>query len=197
MKAIIMAGGRGTRLYPLTRFLPKPLMPVVDRPVLQYTLEHLKLSEIANVALSLSYQSGRILDFLDDGRWRDLCIDTFFETDPLGTAGGVKNSGGFIDGTTVVVSGDALAFPPLKEAEQYHRDKKSLCTILTVERDNPKEYGMVSSDDNGRVVGFKEKPGASAPGDRANTGIYILEPETLSLVPEGKPLILAKTYSRC
>lgn len=188
MKAIIMAGGKGTRLYPLTSFLPKPLMPVLDKPLLQYTLDHLVSSGITEIALSLSYQSGRILDFLDGQQRENLTIRTYFEADPLGTAGGVKNSCAFLDESFLVVSGDALSFPPVKEVAAFHRDRKSLCTILTVARDNPKDYGMVSSAEDGRILSFKEKPGIMEPGDRANTGIYMMEPALLDYIAAGEAL---------
>ncbi len=192
MKAIIMAGGKGTRLYPLTSFLPKPLMPVVDRPLLQYTLAHLASAGIEEVALSLSYQSGKILDFLDNHGIANIVVHTYFESDPLGTAGGVKNSGGFLDETFLVVSGDALAFPHIEKIAAFHRRRKSLCTILTVARDNPREYGMISSGEDGRIRSFKEKPGTMAPGDRANTGIYMMEPEILDYIPQAAAFDFSK-----
>ncbi|MHC1683856.1 MAG: sugar phosphate nucleotidyltransferase [Clostridiaceae bacterium] len=181
MKGIIMAGGEGSRLRPLTCNLPKPMMPMIGKPVMQYAIELLKKYGIRDIGVTLQYLPDEIQDYFGDGSELDVRLRYFIEDIPLGTAGSVKNAEDFLDETFIVISGDALTDINLKQAMDFHKEKGALATIVLKEVSVPLEYGVVVTDKNSKITGFLEKPRWNEViSDKANTGIYILEPEIFS-----------------
>lgn len=177
MKAIIMAGGQGSRLRPLTCNIPKPMIPIMEKPVMQYTLELLRDNGITDIGVTLQYLPDEIINYFGDGKEFGVNLQYFIEETPLGTAGSVKNAEAFLDDTFIVISGDALTDFDLNKAMSFHKTKGSVATLLLKEVQVPLEYGVVVTDKNGRVTGFLEKPSWSEVfSDKANTGIYVLEP---------------------
>lgn len=178
MKAIIMAGGEGTRLRPLTCNIPKPMMPIMDKPVMEYTVELLKRNGITDIGVTLQYLPDEITNYFGDGKDFGVNMRYFIEETPLGTAGSVKNAECFLDDTFIVISGDALTDIDLSKAIAYHKKKQSIATLVLKEVPVPLEFGVVVTNNNGAVTGFLEKPSWSEVfSDKVNTGIYILEPE--------------------
>ena len=187
MKAIIMAGGEGTRLKPLTCDCPKPMIKLMNRPVMEYSLALLKRHGITRVAATLGYLPDAIRDHFGAGDDFGVELHYTVESAPLGTAGGVKQAERFLDETFVVLSGDGITDLDLTRAIAWHREKNALATLVLKRTDNPLDYGVVLTHPDGRVRSFYEKPGWSdMVSDTVNTGIYILEPEVLERVPEGR-----------
>ena len=180
-----MAGGEGSRLRPLTIGRPKPMVPLVDKPVLGHILELLKYHGITEVVITLQYMPSVIQDFYGDGSGLGLKITYVVEEMPLGTAGGVKNAASHLNDTFLVISGDALTDFNLQAAVQHHIAVGALATLAVYPVPNPLEYGAVVSDESGRITQFIEKPDWSAiRSDRVNTGIYVLEPAVLDYIPD-------------
>ncbi|WP_158560888.1 sugar phosphate nucleotidyltransferase [Paenibacillus contaminans] len=186
MKAVIMAGGKGTRLRPLTCNTPKPMVPLLDRPVMEYTIELLKKHGITDIAVTMQYLPEVIRNYFGDGSEYGVRLRYFEEDSPLGTAGSVKNAEMFLDETFIVISGDALTDFDLSAAIAYHRDRKALATLVLTHVESPLEYGVVMTDDSGKVIRFLEKPSwGEVFSDAVNTGIYILEKEVFELYGSG------------
>ena len=180
MKAVIMAGGEGTRLRPLTCNRPKPMVPIVNKPVMEHIIELLKKYELADVAVTLQYLPDMIKDYFGDGKEFGINLRYYVEDKPMGTAGSVKNAEEFLDDTFIVISGDALTDIDLKKAIDFHFSKGSIATLVLKKVDIPLEYGVVVTDENGRITRFLEKPSwGEVFSDTVNTGIYILSPEVL------------------
>lgn len=178
MKAIIMAGGQGTRLRPLTCNIPKPMMPIMGKPVMQYTIELLVKNNIKDIGITLHYLPDDVINFFGDGRSFNAELKYYIEDTPLGTAGSVKNAEEFLTETFIVISGDGLTDIDISKAIAYHREKGALATLVLKEVPVPLQYGVVVTDKEGRVNEFLEKPSWSEVfSDKVNTGIYILEPE--------------------
>lgn len=178
MKAVIMAGGEGTRLRPLTCNRPKPMVPVVNKPVMEHIIALLKKHGLTDIAVTLQYMPEVIKDYFDDGSEFGVNLQYYVEKTPLGTAGSVKNAEEFLDDTFVVISGDALTDIDLSEAIDFHFSKNSMATLVLKKVDIPLEYGVVVTDGKGLITRFLEKPSWSEVfSDTANTGIYILSPE--------------------
>ena len=185
LKAVIMAGGEGSRLRPLTCNRPKPMVPVMNKPVMEYIIDLLKESGITDIAVTLHYMPSSLTDYFGDGKDFGVRITYFTEKEPMGTAGSVKNAQEFLDETFIVISGDALTDINLAKAIQYHRDKQSIATLVLSHVDVPLEYGVVMTDKSGKITGFLEKPSWSEVfSDTVNTGIYVLEPSVLQRIPE-------------
>lgn len=159
MKGIIMAGGAGSRLRPLTCDLPKPMVPVMNRPVMQYSIELFKKYGINDIGVTLQYLPGMIQDYFGDGRQDSINLHYFIEDKPLGTAGSVKNAQEILDDTFIVLSGDALTNIDLEKAIDFHRQNQSIATLVLKKVDIPLEYGVVMTHEDGRIVRFLEKPG--------------------------------------
>lgn len=201
VKGIIMAGGIGSRLKPLTCSLPKPMVPVLNRPIMEYTVELLKKYGIEEIGVTLQYLPGAIQDYFGNGSDWGVNLYYFLEDVPLGTAGSVKNTGNFLDETFVVVSGDALTDINLRKAVEFHKQKKAMATLVLKRVDVPLDYGVVVTDEEGLITRFLEKPSwGELFSDTANTGIYILEPDALDYFEAGRkfdfsqnlfPMILA------
>lgn len=183
MKAIIMAGGEGTRLRPLTCNVPKPMMRLIDRPVMEYSLELLVRHGVTEAAATLGYLPERISDHFGDGEKFGIKLNYYIERTPLGTAGGVKQAEEFLDETFCVLSGDGVTDCDLTKALNFHREKGAKATIVLAHAADPMAYGLVMTAPDGRITRFLEKPAwGEVVSDLVNTGIYILEPEILSLV---------------
>lgn len=193
MKAVIMAGGQGSRLRPLTCDLPKPMVPVANRPMMEYIVELLALNGIEDIAVTTCYIPEIIEEHFRDGAPWNVRLQYFVEDQPLGTAGSVKNARSFLDGTCLVISGDSLTDLDLEGAVAYHHEKGSLATLVLTRVSSPLEYGLVFINEAGQVERFLEKPGwGEVFSDTVNTGIYILEPEALSLIPTGRQFDFSK-----
>lgn len=175
-----MAGGEGTRLRPLTTNRPKPMVPVVNKPMLEHTLDLLKHHGFSDVVLTLHYLPNVVQDYFQSGEEFGAKLNYLIEEKPLGTAGGVKNAERFLDGTFVVFSGDVLTDINLSKALKFHKDAGAVATILLTKASNPTDYGIVITEKSGAVKKFLEKPGwGEVFSDTINSGIYILEPEVL------------------
>lgn len=205
MKAIIMAGGKGTRLRPLTCAKPKPMVPLANYPVMTHTINLLKKHGFSDIGVTVQHMASHIIDYYRDGREMGVNIRYFIEDIPLGTAGSVKNAQDFLNDTFLVISGDGLTDINLSEAMECHRQKKSLATLILTSVENPLEYGIVVTKNTGEIVRFLEKPTwGEVFSDKVNTGMYILEPEVLNYIPEKSffdfsknlfPLLMDKGYT--
>lgn len=181
MKAVIMAGGSGTRLRPLTSNLPKPMVPVVNKPIAEHIVNLLKQHGFKDIIFTLHYLPDAVRDYFGDGTDFNMRIKySVEEGSPLGTAGCVKAIQDELDSTFIVISGDSLTDIDLTEALRFHKQNESKATIVLKRVENPLEYGVVITDADYRIQRFVEKPGASEIfSDTVNTGIYILEPEVM------------------
>lgn len=189
MKAMILAGGVGSRLRPMTCACPKPMVPVLDRPVMEYAVRLLKKHGVEQIGVTVCYLPEQIRSHFGAGERFGVQMRYFPETQPLGTAGGVKQAQNFLDETFFVLSGDGLTDCDLSAALRFHREKKAMATIVLKSAGTPTEYGVAVTRPDGRIRSFLEKPDWSdVLSDRVNTGIYILEPEALRMAPEGVPV---------
>lgn len=187
MKAVIMAGGKGTRLRPLTVQTPKPMVPLLGRPVMEYIVEWLKSYRITEIAVTLQYMPDEIIRYFGDGSKWGVQLHYFEEEEPLGTAGSIKNAAAFLDESFFVVSGDALCDFNLFEAAAFHRKHDGLATVLLSRVSEPLEYGMAMLNEDQSIHRFVEKPSwGEIFSDTVNTGIYILDPETVSWIEAGQ-----------
>jgi mannose-1-phosphate guanylyltransferase len=196
MKAILLAGGKGTRLRPLTIHTPKPIVPIFDRPFLHYQLDLLKqVPEIDEVILSLNYQPRRIEQIFGDGGESGLGIKYVVEPAPLGTAGAVRYAGESLRESVVVFNGDVLTQVDLASVIAMHRERKAKATIVLTPVDNPSAYGLVETDDRGNIQRFLEKPNPDEiTCDTINAGIYVLEPETFDRIPKDTPWSIERSF---
>lgn len=188
MKAVVMAGGEGSRLRPLTIGRPKPMVPIVNRPVMEHILLLLKRHGITEIVVTVQYLARVIQDYFDDGAALGIRLHYSVEDVPLGTAGSVKLAEHLLNETFLVISGDALTDFDLQAIIDFHRARKSIATITLTRVPEPLEYGVVVTDGDGRIRRFLEKPSWSEViSDTINTGIYVLEPEVLQRCPSGQP----------
>ncbi len=196
MKAVILAGGSGTRLRPLTLDLPKPIVPIFDRPFLYYQTDLLRqIPEIDEVILSLNYRPDRIEARVGDGTDAGVPLRYVVEPDPLGTGGAIKYAAAGIDDTLLVFNGDVLTSIDLQAVVRRHREREARATIVLTPVDDPSVYGLVETDDDGNVRRFLEKPSPDQiTCDTINAGIYILEPETFDRIPDGTKWSIERQY---
>jgi len=196
MKAILLAGGMGTRLRPLTAHTPKPIVPIFNRPFLYYQLDLLRqIPEIDEVILSLNYQPRRIEEIFGDGADLGLRIRYVVEPQPLGTAGAVKYAEEFLTDSVVVFNGDVLTQVDLASVIKLHRERQARATIVLTPVENPTAYGLVETDADGNVKRFLEKPKADEiTCDTINAGIYVLEPETFDRIPANTNWSIERSY---
>lgn len=190
MRAVVLVGGKGTRLRPLTLTTPKQMLPVNGRPMIERVLEHLAAHGIDEVVLSLGYQPDAFLDAYPDNRCGGVALQYAVEDHPLDTAGAIafaaRTAG--LDETFVVVNGDVLTDLDVGALVQLHRDRGAEATIALTPVEDPSAFGVVPTDDDGRVQRFIEKPPpGEAPTNLINAGTYILEPSVLDLIPPGEP----------
>ncbi len=187
-----MAGGKGTRLRPLTCDLPKPMVPLLNKPVMEYTLELLQKYDITDVGVTLAYLPDNIEEYFSN-KYGPLNIRYFVEDIPLGTGGSVKNAEEFLDDTFIVISGDAITDMNIKKALEFHKRKGSKATLVLKKEPVPLEYGVILLDREGKVKQFLEKPSwGEVFSDTINTGIYILEPEVLNYYKKGENFDFSK-----
>jgi len=186
VKAVVMAGGEGSRLRPLTSGVPKPLVPVVGKPVMEHILRLLRKHGITDVVVTLQYLGSAIRDYFGDGSDFGVDITYVVEDAPLGTAGSVKNAQEYLTEPFIVISGDALTDIDLGAVMQYHREKGASATIVLTSVANPLEFGVVITNPDGTIKRFLEKPSwGEVFSDQVNTGIYVIEPEVLDLLSPG------------
>ena len=187
MQALILAGGKGTRLRPLTVYTPKPIVPILNRPLLQYQLEILRRAGITDITLSLSYQPHKIEDVIGDGSELGVRLKFVTESHPLGTAGAYKFASGSSKKSTIVFNGDILTDVDLATVIKTHVDNKAEATIVLAPVEDPSRFGLVETSAEGEVLLFLEKPSpetiASLTTKNINAGLYILEPSILERIP--------------
>jgi NDP-sugar pyrophosphorylase family protein len=196
MKAILLAGGKGTRLRPLTIHTPKPIVPIFDRPFLNYQLDLLKrVPEIDQVILSLNYQPRRIEEIFGDGSDTGLGIRYVVEPSPLGTGGAVRYAGESLHESVVVFNGDVLTQVDLASVIALHRERNAKATIVLTPVENPSAYGLVETDDRGNIQRFLEKPKPDEiTCNTINAGIYVLEPDTFDRIPKDTSWSIERSF---
>lgn len=203
MRAVLMAGGSGTRLRPLTCDLPKPMVPILNRPIAEHIVNLLRRNGISEIIATLHYLPDIMRDYFQDGQDFGVQMTYAVEEDqPLGTAGCVKNIAELLNDTFFVISGDAVTDFDLQAALRFHRQKGAKATLVLTRVPNPIEFGVVITDAEDRITRFLEKPSTSEIfSDTVNTGTYILEPEVLDYLPDNQesdfskdlfPLLLEK-----
>lgn len=187
MKAVIMAGGKGTRLRPLTSNQPKPMIPIANKPCMEHIVNLLKRHGFEDILVTVGFMPEAIQDYFGDGSDWEVNIEYSVEDEPMGTAGSVKLAEDRLSERFVVVSGDALTDADLAKAVAFHEDRGAEATLVLQEVDDPSEFGIVVVDDEGRVERFLEKPDPEEVFSyTANTGIYVLEPSVLEDMPAGE-----------
>ena len=186
MKAMIMAAGVGSRLRPLTATIPKPMVPIVNRPVMEYCVNLLKNHGIVDMIANTHYLPECITGYFADGQSLGVNLRYSYEKELLGTAGGVKNNKWFLDRTFIIVSGDALTNINISEMLAFHKQKNALATLAVKAVFDVTQYGVVVRDENDKIIAFQEKPKKEeALSKLVNTGIYIFEPEIFDYIPDG------------
>jgi mannose-1-phosphate guanylyltransferase/phosphomannomutase len=193
MKAVVMAGGEGTRLRPLTSNQPKPMVPIVGKPCMEHILELLRRHGFEDVIVTVAFLPQAIRSYFGTGESLGIDLAYSVEESPAGTAGSVRLAAGRLDDTFLVISGDALCDIDLGRLVEFHREKQASVTIGLKSVENPLEFGIVVTDEDGRVERFLEKPSwGQVFSDTINTGIYVLEPEVLKHVPTDRPFDFSK-----
>ena len=193
MKAVILAGGFGTRLRPLTCTLPKPMVPVANRPVLEHTLNLLKRHGITEVVFLLLYLPERIQEHFGDGSRFGMRFHYVVAEQDVGTAGAARLAAPWCRETSLLVSGDAVTDLDLTTLVEFHRHKQALLTVALARTSNPSPFGIAITDREGRITRFLEKPSAGQVfSDAVNMGIYVLEPEVFDLIPTGEACYFAR-----
>ena len=200
VKGMILAAGQGTRVRPLTRDMPKPMVPILGKPVMEYLIEHLARHEIREIMVNVAYHHQKIEEYFGDGsRWgveigysyEGVCDHGDILPSPLGSAGGmrhIQDRGGFFDTTTLVLCADALIDLDISAAVQEHRNKHAMASVVALEvpLEDVASYGMVLAGADGRIASFQEKPSPTeAKSTLASTGIYLFEPEVIDRIPPG------------
>lgn len=204
MKALFLAGGMGTRLKPLTDDLPKPMVPMMVKPLLERNMLKLKKCGVDEVIISTCYKSQKIEDYFGDGTKIGLKINYICEDIPLGTGGAIKNTEEFFHDTFIIFNADILSNINIEAMMKFHKEKKAAVTIAVTEVENPSAYGVIEYDEKLYAKSFTEKPKLSEiKSNYINAGIYIFEPSVLKEIPEGHavsieretfPLLLEKSY---
>ena len=189
MKAVIMAGGEGTRLRPLTSNQPKPMMPVSNRPMMEHVVELLKRHGFDDIVVTVAFQANAIRTYFGNGSEFGVRMVYATEENPLGTAGSVRNAMDELQEPFLVISGDVLTDIDLAAVVDFHRERKGLATIALKAMENPLEFGIVITREDGTIERFLEKPSwGQVFSDTINTGIYVLEPEIFDHIEPGKPV---------
>ncbi len=193
MKAVIMAGGFGTRLRPLTSNIPKPMVPMVNKPIMEHIVELLKTHNIKDIVSTLFYQPDAITGYFGDGSAFGINMQYRKAEADYGTAGSVRNAKDFLDERFLIISGDVLTDFDLTAALHFHEEKKAKATLLLTRVSNPLQFGVVLTKENGKIARFLEKPSwGEVFSDTINTGVYIIEPEVLDLIPEKQEFDFSK-----
>lgn len=204
MKALFLAGGLGTRLRPITDNLPKPMVPIMGKPLLERNIENLKRHGVDEIVLSTCYKPQIIEEYFGDGSRLGVRIRYITEDVPLGTAGAIKNAERFFDDTFLVFNADILSDIDISDMIRFHKEKGAQATIAVTRVADPSAYGVIEHDGNGFATAFKEKPRPhETTSNLINAGAYIFEPEILDEIPGGRavsveretyPLLLSKGY---
>ncbi len=193
MKAVIMSGGFGTRLRPLTCNIPKPMVPMMNKPMMQHIVDLLKKHGITEIVSTLFYQPEIITGYFGDGTKFGIKMQYRKAEADYGTAGSVRNAADFLDERFIIISGDVLTDFDLTKAIEFHEQKKAKATLVLTRATNPLAFGVVITDNGGKITRFLEKPSwGEVFSDTINTGIYIIEPEVLKLIPYQKEFDFSK-----
>jgi len=184
MKAVILAGGLGTRLQPYTTFLPKPMLPLGEKPILEHLIEWTQKNGVKSIVLCVSYLRKTIEDYFEDGKRFGVNIEYAVSNKPLATAGQLKTAEEFIDDTFVCMYGDSIFDFNLRNMIKHHKQKKSFVTMNLYEYKTNLPYGVIETTKTGKVVAWNEKPEITA---NVNTGCYVMEPEIMELIPKNVP----------
>ncbi len=185
MQAIIMAGGMGSRLRPLTNSIPKPLVSIIDKPVMEYVVENLALGGVTDIAVTVGYKSEMIMDYFGDGSKWGVSLTYFEEKEPLGTAGGVKNASEFIKDDFLVLSADGFSNIDICDFCDYHKSHRQSITMAVRYMQDARGYGLVRTNEDSIVTSFAEKPKFLCSG-LINMGIYAFDKEIIDEIPEGQ-----------
>lgn len=187
LKCLILCGGRGTGLTPLTYSIPKSMIPIGYKPLLEHIITYMKKQGIYNFILAIGYLGEHLIKYFGDGRLIGVSIDYSIEKVPLGTGGAVKNAEKKLNTTFLTVNGD-IVFTGLDISSliKYHREKNSIATIVLTRVEDARRFGLVSIDEEGRVIAFREKPRQPVPGF-VNAGIYVFEPAIFDYIPSDRP----------
>jgi mannose-1-phosphate guanylyltransferase / phosphomannomutase len=189
VKAVIMAGGEGTRLRPLTSNQPKPMLPMANIPMMEHVVNLLRQHGFEDIVVTVAFMANAIQTYFGDGSDFGVRMVYATEASPLGTAGSVRNARDELNESFLVISGDVLTDFDLTEVVEFHRDRGALATLALKAVDNPLEFGIVITHEDGSVERFLEKPTwGQVFSDTINTGIYVLEPEIFDFIPEGRPV---------
>ena len=183
MKAVILAGGLGTRLQPYTTFLPKPMLPLGEKPILEHLVDWTRKNGIKSVVLCVSYLRKTIEDYFEDGKKFGVNIEYAISNKPLATAGQLKTAEKFIDDTFVCLYGDSIFDFSLRNMIKQHKKKKAFVTMSLNEYKTNLPYGVIETSKNGKVTSWNEKPEIKA---NINMGCYIMEPKVLNFIPKNK-----------
>lgn len=183
MKSVILAGGLGTRLQPYTTFLPKPMLPLGEKPILEHLIEWSKKNGVKSIVLCVSYLRKTIEDYFEDGKRFGVSIEYAISNKPLATAGQLKTAEEFIDDTFVCMYGDSIYNFNLRNMIKQHKRKKSFVTMSLNEYKTNLPYGVIETKNN-KVVAWNEKPELKA---NINMGCYVMEPEVMKFIPKNKP----------
>jgi NDP-sugar pyrophosphorylase family protein len=196
MKAILLAGGKGTRLRPLTVHTPKPIVPIFNRPFLYYQIDLLRqVPDIDEVILSLNYQPRRIEEIFGEGEGLGLRVRYVVEPQPLGTGGAIRYAGDQLTESVVVFNGDVQTQVDLGAVLRLHRERKAKATIVLTPVENPRAYGLVETDAQGNIQRFLEKPGEDEiTCNTINAGIYVLEPDTFDRIPKDTAWSIERSF---
>jgi len=184
VKAVILAGGLGTRLQPYTTFLPKPMLPLGEKPILEHLIDWTKKNGIKSVVLCVSYLKKSIEDYFEDGKRFGVNIEYAVANRPLATAGQLKTAEEFINETFVCMYGDSIFDFNLRNMVKQHKQKKSFVTMSLYEYKTNLPYGVIETTKSGKVIAWNEKPEIKA---NVNMGCYVMEPEILQMIPSNKP----------
>ena len=184
MKAVILAGGLGTRLQPYTTFLPKAMLPLGDKPLLEHLIKWIKKNKIDSIVVCVSYLRKTIEDYFEDGSRFGVNIQYAISNKPLATAGQLKTAEEFIDDTFVCVYGDSIFDFNLKSMIEYHKKKKPAITMALSEYKTKLKYGFIETDKNNKVTAWREKPEIKG---NINIGCYVMEPSVLRVIPPNRP----------
>ena len=184
MKAVILAGGLGTRLLPLTKKTPKPMLPLGEKPILEHLIDWSRKNGVKSIVLCVSYLRKTIEDYFEDGKKFGVNIEYAISNKPLATAGQLKTAEEFIEDTFVCMYGDSIFDFSLRNMIKQHKAKKAFVTMSLNEYKTNLEYGVIETSKTGKVLRWNEKPEIKA---NVNMGCYVMEPKVFSLIPKNKP----------
>ena len=195
-QAIILAGGQGTRLRPLTYTRPKPVVPLLNHPFLAYQLRLLRDHGVTDVILACSYRVDDVRAILGDGAALGTHLRYVIESEPLGTGGGVRNAADLARGTLFVLNGDVLTDADLTAMRAFHAERAARATLYVTRVEHPRAYGLIETDGDGRIRAFREKPGPTEPitTNVINAGIYLLDAALLTRIPAGRPVSIEREF---